>query len=67
MLASLAQLILAAILTVVILGGGMLGLGALMHASAQDHAEAVEAAKAERQARAFIRLLDHCEANPGVC
>ncbi len=67
MLASIAQLLAAVTLTALVLGGGMLTLGGLMHASAEDQAEVAAKAKAERQADAFIRLMDHCEANPSAC
>ncbi len=67
MLSSLAHLLAAIILTIVLFGGGMLTLGCIMHASAEDQAEAIAAAKADRQADAFIWLIAHCEANPAAC
>ncbi len=67
MVAQLAHLLLALLITAVLLGGGLLGVGAIMVASAEHGSELAAKAKADRQAAAFIRIMDHCEANPGDC
>lgn len=62
------QTILIALVAVIFLfAAGFCGLGYLMQSSADHQAEVAATVTAELQADAFIRLMDHCEANPGQC